>query len=49
MENKSGAIYYFQCEELVCVEECIGETSRTFGERFKEYLKEPSPYTTTVV
>ena len=42
MENRSGAIYWFQCEELACGEEYIGETSRTFGERFKEHLKEPS-------
>ena len=43
MENKSGAIYWLQCGELACDEEYIGETSRTFGERFKEHLKEPSP------
>ena len=43
MENKSGAIYWFQCEDLACGEEYLGETSRTFGERFKENLKEPSP------
>ena len=42
MENKCGAIYWFQCE-LACDEEYIGETSRTLGERFKENLKEPSP------
>ena len=43
MENKSGAIYWFQCRELMCDKEYIGETSRTFGERFKEHLNEPSP------
>ena len=43
MEKKSGAIYWFQCGELKCDEEYIGETSRTFGERFKEHLKDPSP------
>ena len=42
MEKKSGAIYWLQHGELVCDEEYIGETSRTFGERFKEHLKEPS-------
>ena len=42
MEKKSGAIYWFQCEELACDEEYTGETSRTFGERFKEILKDPS-------
>ena len=40
MTNKSGAIYWFQCGDLTCDDENIGETSRTFGERFKEYLKE---------
>ena len=43
MANKSGAIYWFQCWDLACGDEYIGETSRTFGERFKEHLKEPSP------
>ena len=41
--NKSGAIYWFQCGDLTCNNEYIGETSRTIGERFKEHLKEPSP------
>ena len=43
MNKKSGAIYYYQCGEFKCDEEYIGETSRTFGERFKEHLKQPSP------
>ena len=43
MANKSGAIYWFQCGDLTCDDEYVGETSRTFGERFKEHLKEPSP------
>ena len=43
MDNKSGAIYWFQCGDLTCDDEYIKETSRTFGERFKEHLKEPSP------
>ena len=43
MENKSAAIYWFQCGELECDKEYIGETSRTFGESFKQHLKEPSP------
>ena len=41
--EKSGAIYWYQCGELGCDDEYIGETSRTFGERYKEHLKEPSP------
>ena len=28
---------------MECNEEYIGESSRTFGERFKEHLKAPSP------
>ena len=43
MVNKSGAIYWFQCSDLSCKDEYIREISRTFGERFKEHLKEPSP------
>ena len=42
MANKNRAIYWFQCGDLECDEEYIGETSRTFGE-FKEHLKVPSP------
>ena len=44
MVSKSGAIYWFQCGDLTCDDEYIGETSRTFGERFKEHLKDSSPY-----
>ena len=43
MANKSGAIYWYQCGDLGCDDEYIGETSRTFGERYKEHLKDPSP------
>ena len=43
MVNKSGALYWFKCGDLTCNGEYIGETSRTFGERFKEHLKDPSP------
>ena len=43
MVIKSGAIYWFQCGDLTCDDECIGETSRAFGERLKEHLKDPSP------
>ena len=41
--SKSGAIYWFQCGDLFCDDEYIGQTSRTFGERYKEHLKDPSP------
>ena len=43
MVSKSGATYWFQCGDLSCDEEYLGETSRTFGERYKEHLKDPSP------
>ena len=43
MEHKSGDIYWFQCGDLACDEEYIGEPLGPFGERFKEHLKEPSP------
>ena len=38
LDKKSRAIYWYQSGELVCSEEYIGETSRTFGERDKEHL-----------
>ena len=41
--NQCGAIYWFQCGDLCCDDEYIRETSRTFGERYKEHLKDPSP------
>ena len=42
MVNQSGAIYWYQCGDLGCDDEYIGETSRTFGERYKEHLKAPT-------
>ena len=42
MVNQSGAIYWYQCADLGCDDEYIGETSRTFGERYIEHLKAPS-------
>ena len=42
MVNQSGAIYWYQCGDLGCDDEYIGESSRTFGERYKEHLKPPS-------
>ena len=43
LDRKSRPIYWYQCGELMCDEEYIGETPRTFGKRYKEYLKEHSP------
>ena len=42
MVNQSGTIYWYQCGDLGCDDEYIGETSRTFGERYKEHLKASS-------
>ena len=44
---KSGIIYRFKCHRVDCDDEYIGESSRTFGERFKEHLKPPPQYMTT--
>ena len=41
--KQSGVIYKYHCDRVDCDEEYIGESSRTFGERFKEHLKPPSP------
>ena len=43
IEKKSGVIYRYQCDRVECDEEYICESSRTFGERFKEHLKASSP------
>ena len=43
MLKKSGVIYRYKCDRVECDEEYIGESSRTFGERFKEHQKVPSP------
>ena len=41
--KKSGVIYRYKCDRVECDEEYIGKLARTFAERFKEYLKAPSP------
>ena len=43
IQKQSGVIYRYHCDRVDCDEEYIGEPSRTFGERFKEHLKPPSP------
>ena len=40
--KKSGVIYRYKCGRVDCNEEYIGESSRTFGERFREHQKAPS-------
>ena len=42
LTKKSGIVYRYKCDRLECDEEYIGESARTFGERFKEHLKAPS-------
>ena len=42
-QKKSVVIYRYKCDRVECDEEYIGESSRTFGERFREHLKAPSP------
>ena len=37
MMKKNGVIYINRCGRVECDEEYIGESSRTFGERFKEH------------
>ena len=41
--KKSGIIYRYRCDRVECDEEYIEESSRTFGKRFREHLKAPSP------
>ena len=41
--KRIGIIYRYNCDRLECDEEYIGESARTFGERFREHLKAPSP------
>ena len=42
-EKKSGVICSYQCGEIACDEEYVGETSRTLGEGYREHLKQSSP------
>ena len=43
MLKKSEVIYRYKCDRVECDEGYIGEFSRTFGERFREHQKAPSP------
>ena len=36
-------VYWFRCDRIDCEDEYKGESSRMFGERYKEHLKAPSP------
>ena len=41
--QKSGMIYRYKCGRGDCEGEYIGESGRTFAERYKECMKAPSP------
>ena len=41
--QKGGVKYRFKCPHINYPEEYIGESGRTFGDRFKEHLRDPSP------
>ena len=43
MANKNSVIYSYSCGRIDYDEEYIGQSGRTFGERFKEHLKILSP------
>ena len=43
IQKRRGVTYRYKCDRVECDEEYIGESSRTFGERFKEHIKAPSP------
>ena len=41
--KKGGVIYRYKCGRVDCEDEYIGESGRTFAERFREHMKSPSP------
>ena len=41
--QKGGEIYRYKCGRVDCEEEYIGESGRTFDERFREHMRVPSP------
>ena len=41
--KKSGVIYKYKCPDINCREQYIGESGRTFGDRYKKHLKAPLP------
>ena len=43
MKKQSNIIYWYRCGRTECDDEYIGESARTFEDRFKEHLKAPSP------
>ena len=47
MTKKSSVIYWFRCYRIDGEDEDMEESSRTFGERYKEHLKAQSPFLST--
>ena len=43
IKKQNNIIYWYKCDRTECDDEYIGESARTFEERYKEYLKTPSP------
>ena len=43
MTKKNSVIYCYSCDKINCGKEYIGESSRSFGKRLREYMKAPSP------
>ena len=41
--KKGGVIYRYKYGRVDCEDEYIGESGRTFAERFREHLRPPSP------
>ena len=41
--KKSGVNYRYKCDRVECDEDYIGDSSKTFGQRFKEHQRAPSP------
>ena len=41
--KKSGVIYRYKCGRVDCEDEYIGESDRTFVERYREHMRAPSP------
>ena len=41
--SKGGIIYRYKCDHLGCTVKYIGETGRTFENRYKEHLRAPFP------
>ena len=41
--QKCGVIYIYKCGRVDCEDEYIGESGRTFAEKFREHMRAPSP------